>query len=553
MKKGIYYICALFSWGIVAFGQPDSSLLLSIAASVVGFALFWIFLFSIEGRKKRFIASTLWFAAVQAVQLYWIATPEYQGTYIYFVYAGFAIGLGIQFGILSLFFPRKAPVPIHLILTIAGVWTLMEWSRLFFLCGFVWNPIGIAMTAHPIPSQITTLLGVFGLSFWVVVVNLLCMNLFYSPYKKKWFQFSGACILPYLYGLIHMAYHDVQNKDSQALNIALVQTSLLPDEKTFFDEKKERFVPVFDQWRYMIRYLEGAMSSEVDLVVFPESAIPFSASTPVYPYESVLNVLRREWNMGSLDLSEFLSPRYAEEREGHWFVNNHFWCQALADHYGAEVVIGMDDRDRAVDKSYSAAFHFLPEKQQIHRYEKRVLLPLAEYLPFKVLQPLVARYGISAFYTHGKKAKVFRGALPFAVSICYEECFGHKMREGRQNGAQMFVNISNDAWYPFSRLPTKHFLHGRLRALENGVPLVRACNTGVTASVDSLGRTVSILKDCKGDYETPKGVLLTAMNLYSYKTLYTVWGDYGIVGLSFLILLSVAIMSNIKCLDRESP
>jgi apolipoprotein N-acyltransferase len=198
-------------------------------------------------------------------------------------------------------------------------------------------------------------------------------------------------------------------------------------------------------------------------------------------------------------------------------------------------VIGLDDSDEENGETYNAAFHLLPHKTTINRYEKRVLLPLAEYLPFSFLKPLVARYGITDFFTHGKEAKVFEGAYPLNISICYEECFSHLIRQGKLGGAKLFINVTNDAWYPSSRLHLSHFSHGKLRAIENGVPVVRACNTGVTAAVDSLGRTVGQLGT--ENLEVQRGALITELNLYTYPTLYTYLGDYLIVALSFILIL----------------
>lgn len=106
------------------------------------------------------------------------------------------------------------------------------------------------------------------------------------------------------------------------------------------------------------------------------------------------------------------------------------------------------------------------------------------------------------------------------------------MRNGRQKGAELFVNVTNDGWYPFSRLPEQHFIHGRVRAIENGVPLLRACNTGITAGVDSLGRTVARFENNEGKFELERGALYVPLDLYAFSTLYTFWGDALILILS---------------------
>ncbi|QVL57946.1 MAG: apolipoprotein N-acyltransferase [Simkaniaceae bacterium] len=519
-------ILFIISFAIVAWGQPHISPLLSVLASCLGFALFWISLFRIQGKKNRFIYAALWFFAVQLVQLSWLASPTYQGTYIYFVYLALSLWLGVQFGVLPLFLPKKAPVRFRRILGIASLWTLMEWGRLFILCGFAWNPVGLSMTGFSIGGQFASIVGVFGLSFLVMVVNFLAVNLVTTRTKKALSAFGGFLIFPYLFGAAHIEYHDSQQKQKEPYHVALIQTALLPDQKQPYSGKEEKYVHPFLQWHHIISYIKEHHTKDLDLIVLPEYALPFSSHATVYPLTQIKQILGNELG----DLDQLLEDPLAEIRGGEWFVSNALLIQALANHYGAEVVIGLDAEDG--DKNYNAAFHFIPEGNEIFRYEKRVLLPLAEYLPFSFLKPLVARYGILNFFSHGKEAKITNGKHPISLSVCYEECFPHIMRNGRQKGAELFVNVTNDGWYPFSRLPEQHFIHGRVRAIENGVPLLRACNTGITAGVDSLGRTVARFENNEGKFELERGALYVPLDLYAFSTLYTFWGDALILILS---------------------
>ena len=531
MKKIIFLF--FFSLLIVGLGQPQTSQVLSLLSSGLGFGLFWVTLFRV---KKRFLYSVLWFSCVQLIQLSWLASTTYQGFYILGVYVALAFCLGLQFGVLSLFFPKNPPLAFTRCLGIAGAWTLIEWSRLYVLCGFAWNPIGLSHTAYASGSQIASICGILGLSFLVVFVNLLAVNAFFIRDKKTICIWGGFLLFPYVFGWAHLHYHDCQRSDSSSpLNVVLIQTALLPDQKMYFHERREQFISPYEQWENILLSLEVHRSQGVDLIVLPESALPFSAYTPVYAYEEVKRITERVW--GDIDLSSLLITPFMEMREGRCYVNNAFWSQVIANQYGAEFVIGLDDSDE--ECHYNAAFHFVPHDLKISRYEKRILLPLAEYLPFKFLQPLVACYGIQDFFTHGKEAKVIEGKYPLSLSICYEECFSHLIREGRQRGAKLLVNVTNDAWYPFSTLPKQHFDHGRIRAIENGVPLLRACNTGITAGVDSLGRTVGRFGTDRENFELERGALFLSLDLYTFPTLYTAWGDrfilvFSIVCLAFL-------------------
>ena len=525
-------VLSVTSFILVGFGQPHISPVLSLLASSIGFAFFWLSLLKITGKKRRFIYGTLWFFGVQLIQLSWLASPTYQGNYIYFVYLGLAAWLGIQFGILSLFFPAKAPILLQQSFGIAALWTLMEWGRLYVLCGFPWNPVGLSMTAFSLGSQLAAVVGIFGLSFIVIMTNLLGVNAFTTRKKKYCIAQLGLLLFPYLFGLGHIGYHDRQKKELPPYDVALIQTSLLPDEKDLYPGKEQRYVHPLIQWKSLLGYIQDYGSQKLDLIVLPEYALPFGAYAMVYPLTQVKEILKEE--LGELD-SLLGEKTLAEQREGQWFVSNAFLVQSLANHYRAEVVIGLNAKEE--HRCFNAAFHFVPQGQKILRYEKRILLPLAEYLPFSFLKPLVATYGIFDFFSHGKEAKITQGKYPISLSICYEECFPHIMSQGREKGAQLFVNITNDGWYPHSHLPEQHFMHGRIRAIENGVPLLRACNTGVTAVVDSLGRTIARFQNDQGEFELVKGALYTSFPLYTFPTLYTLWGNSPLLILSTVSLL----------------
>jgi apolipoprotein N-acyltransferase len=125
------------------------------------------------------------------------------------------------------------------------------------------------------------------------------------------------------------------------------------------------------------------------------------------------------------------------------------------------------------------------------------------------------------------------------------------MRVSRTKGASLFINLTNDNYYPFSRLPKQHFDHARLRTVENGVPLVRACNTGITAAIDSLGRVKGELEELDGNKKLQAGVLALSLPLYHYKTLYTYWGDGCLLAICFLSL-AFSFLFKIKRSDNFS-
>src|SRR5690606_7142325 len=142
---------------IVAFGQPAWIRGFGVLAGAFGFALFWHAMLSFPKKRDRFLLSMGWFAAVQGVQLSWMATVDDMGALIWVVYLFLILGVDGQFGVLSLFFNR--PLDRFSIWALAGCWAIFEWLRLFFLCGCSWNPTGLAFADTPYSLQFASVWG----------------------------------------------------------------------------------------------------------------------------------------------------------------------------------------------------------------------------------------------------------------------------------------------------------------------------------------------------------------------------------------------------------
>jgi apolipoprotein N-acyltransferase len=535
MRKSVYaVILFLVSLGVVALGQPALFPLLAPIAAVCGYALIWRVLLAVPTRAQRFWVATLWYSGVQGIQLFWLTslTDEYRGGLILAGYGILTVWLGVQFGLLSLFLPGKKEdkLSIPLILAITSCWTLIEWSRLYILCGFSLNPAGMALTAWAVPLQFASVLGILGLSFWVILVNLVALKTWMEAFRLKTvFALVALALVPYAFGFSRLVFHQSAETTHPTFTVALVQTGLLVSEKTPVTGRFGQFIHPIDQWRRMFSDLKVEKRTQFDLIVLPEAVVPFGAESLLYDAQQVVALFQKEFGESALQHLAPLQFPFAGQKEGEWRVSNAFFAQSLANLFQAEVVAGLDSEDKQVNKSFNAAFHFIPQRVEVSRYEKRILLPFAESIPFNCFRHVAAQYGLTAFFEPGVEAKVFHHRIPLSVSICYEETFGELMRQGRQKGAELFVNVTNDNWYPQSRLPEYHFFHGRVRAVENGVPLMRACNTGVTAAVDSLGRIVARL-------DADRGVLSVICSSYHIKTLYAVLGDVFLICFCFATL-----------------
>lgn len=519
MKNGLFF---LLSFLVVAFGQPAWVPGCGVVAGAIGFALFWRALLSVPNRRDRFFLSLGWFALVQAVQLSWMTSIHYMGPLILVVYLFLLLGLGVQFGLLSL---CLEPLTWGRCLGLAGLWTWMEWSRLFLLTGFTWNPVGLALASSPFSLQFASLFGIYGLSFWVFFVNGVALMASLRRQKKIWALWASCAVFPYAFGALHQFWRE-RTLLSKPLSVALVQTGLLPEQKEKFFGDGETYIPALEQWRRVLELLKG--ERQLDLIVLPESAFPGGARRSVHALGAVTLLWEEQFGFGAV--SHF-PPLQAP------FVSNIFLAQSMANAFQAHVIMGLDDQDRATRHRYNAAFHFQPGGEAPSRCEKRVLVPVSEYTPLRKWRALSRflkeQFEIGDTFEPGPEGKVFQAPLPLGVSICIEEIYSGLMRELRVQGAELFINVTNDVWFPRSRLPRQHFEHGRVRAAENGVYLLRACNTGVTGGADCFGRPLPHLA-IEGE---EGGVLFLTLPIRSYKTLYTWWGDGAILAISLVSCL----------------
>ena len=141
---------------------------------------------------------------------------------------------------------------------------------------------------------------------------------------------------------------------------------------------------------------------------------------------------------------------------------------------------------------YNSAAFVSPDGEWVARYDKIHLVPFGEYVPFKHIFSFAG--GLTkevGDFSHGiSREPLDAGGRKLGVFICYESIFPDEIRQFATNGAQVFVNISNDGWYGDSGAYAQHLKQARMRAVENDRWLLRDTNTGVTAAIDPFGRVV---------------------------------------------------------------
>jgi len=482
---GTSFLTIFLSFLIVAFAQPDWSQLLSLMAALGGYALFWKGIENFSLRNK-FFTSWIWMGFIQWIQLHWLSSDHYLGPMIHIVLFLFCLWIGFQFALLSLVVRKSA-------LSAAALWTLFEWSRLYFLSGYTLNPVGLILSGSQYSLQLASFVGVFGLSFFVMLSNLLLYH-----HKKMALL---TYLFPFILGAVLVHSYEKKMEGAPSLHALLVQHATLPEKMNG------------DVWQKICALVAPYADQKFDLILLSEAALPYSATKPIFSLAWVDALF-----------SHFFDGRKSGLVDS--YVSNMQIARALATLLDTTIVMGVED------SQHNAAFALSQDKSS--SYYKQVLLPFGEYLPLGFGWCASMIPGFTSFIP-GKKTTLLQDT--YGVSICYEETVSHLMRKSKLLGAKCLLNLSNDVWYPGSRLCMVHYLHGRIRAVELGLPLLRACNTGLTCGVTSTGKLVNFLPSESSKEVAKPAALALRIPLYQFPTLYTYVGNYLMVSLSLLLII----------------
>ncbi|MBI2563772.1 MAG: apolipoprotein N-acyltransferase [candidate division NC10 bacterium] len=335
-------------------------------------------------------------------------------------------------------------------LVAAGLWTALEYLRSYLLSGFPWALLGTSQYRQPTIRLLASAVGVYGISALLILVNaalagLLAWTLRPRDEAGRWREVLVPLGLAAVSLLASVGYGRLVWQDPTGgppIRVALLQGNI--DQSLKWDRGYQ--AATLDIYERLAR---GAAAEKPALIVWPETAVPF--------------FLRRDAE---------LSPR----------------LRRLAAEAGIPMLVGSPDLG---DDGflYNAVFLLGSDGQIRGRYDKRHLVPFGEYVPLKgiffFLDKLVV--GIGDF-GRGRSATVFSlDGARFSVMICYEVIFPGEVRQFVREGAQFLVNITNDAWFGKSGAPYQHLAMAAMRAVENGIYLVRAANTGVTALITPTG------------------------------------------------------------------
>lgn len=450
--------------------------------------------------------------------LYWIsvAVHDYGGfPWPLAVPCAVLLGMyvGLWGGLFALLAARLRPLPVwRRCLTAALLWYLLEWARGWFGTGFPWLTLAAGQSPWPILIQGASVLGAYGLSGLLAGMGCLLTEAFLAASPASAVRTPRPYVLAacgllgvlFLFGGVRL--YRAENQAAQGIPVALtlIQGNVRQDIK---------WDPAFQQStvnKYLALSGRAVNTDHPDALIWPETAMPF-----FFQDDALLSDELRAFARETATPLLFGGPAYGLRQPG-------------------------------LTPLHNRAFFLDAQGRNAGRYDKEHLVPFGEYLPPGLDSPLFASLlqGLGGF-TPGAPLPPLRlplsddrGEAMLGALICYEAVFPELARDRVAQGAQILINISNDAWYNRSSAPVQHLHLSLLRAVEQDRWLARATNTGLTAFVDPWGRlaTLGDIRDGSGLFVD--GFLTRTVRARSGHTLYFALHPY-LPALAFILLLFI--------------
>jgi apolipoprotein N-acyltransferase len=389
------------------------------------------------------------------------------------------------------------------------LWVGLDFIRSFLFSGFPWQDLGYSQYKALLLIQTADLTGHYGITFHIVLVNsvtALLLVLWVANrsagqtaqqvvtlrIRRAWF----SAILPALaMVLIVLGYNAIRYSQISAtiaegvkMKIGVVQGNIEQDQKWSPAMRLE----TIDIYTKLSKQALTRENDPPELLVWPETALPFLISDNPY--------FRRLKNI---------------------FITKHqVWLLSGAPYY--EEIAAKKKGQGKKFLSFNSAYLFRPDGEIGARYDKQHLVPFGEYVPFSdyvpLFGPLVENVGNFSSGKPGMPLSCQDAAI--GVLICFESIFPELARDWTYKGANLLVNITNDAWYGRSSAPWQHLSVSVFRAVENRRSLVRSANTGVSAVIDPLGRITGESPLFQPFY------LVADVPLLQVKTIFVILGHY---------------------------
>jgi apolipoprotein N-acyltransferase len=436
-----------------------------------------------------YVCGILWYAGT----CYWIydtmrqfgglSTPfAMLALFLFCCYLGLYHG---AFGLLLSLCARTANDSRRALVAAPFLWVALELARTR-ITGFPWNLLGISQVDNSALCRIASSTGVYGVSFEILLVNVAFAAAFLIPRRKRGSMLVAALAAAAVLQAGRLIEAPASKADRAA---SLVQVN----------------VPVAASWTPV--YFQQTLNELVELTT-----------------KSVANNSQPNPSQTKIDLIVW------PESPAPFFTNDQRFRNTISDMArttGAWTIVGAlgtasPVKGQQATQMFNSAALISPSGEWTARYDKMHLVPFGEYLPFPSVFAFAG--GLTAevgqFQFGSSRRPMSAGGEQLGVFICYESIFPDEVRQFANDGAQVFVNISNDGWYGDSGAYAQHLNQTRMRAIENDRWILSDTDTGVTAAIDPWGRIVARIP------RKERTALTAPYALNSFTTFYSRHGDW---------------------------
>ena len=411
----------------------------------------------------------------------------------------------------------------------AIAWVAFEYFNTLGFLGYSYGIMGYTQWNFPVLIRVSSIFGVWGISFLLVFFSACAASFLFELYKEKDIKnvykryklpmmiWLGTFFAFILYG----AFTKIDFSDNSKVKIALVQPNHDPWVGNF-----EVYKNNYEDLKILS---EKALKDypDLDLVVWPETAF----------------IPRIKWHYKYSDSS---NPSSGLVRDLLNFLNNQRVPFLIGNDDGVlDEKFSDNSLDNLEDKrlDYNAALLFIPKKNVLppepQTYRKTHLVPFTEHFPYKKLFPRLYEFlkeNDTHFWEKGKEANLLEFKnLKIGTPICFEDTFGYISKVFSRRGANIIINLTNDAWAQSAVSQYQHLSMAVFRAVENRLPVLRATSSGQTAFIDQNGNIQKMLPPFIKDILVADVTVLTER----HKTVYSYLGDF------FGILCTVVLVLNL--------
>ena len=459
-------VLALAAGVALALAQPPFGFL----PGLLGWAVLLALLSSEGSLKSAFFRGWLAGVGYFAISVWWLMEPfqvdaANQAWMAPFAVALMTAGLALFWGVAALAYRLARARGALRVLVFAGVFTLIEWLRGHVLSGFPWDLAGETWRAGSPMSQAAAVVGAYGLT-WITIATAAAPATLLENWRGP---VSIALAAGSLAGLFTFGAARLAGAPGPRPGAPIVRV-VQADVRQASKYDPALFESIFS--RYLVLTRRPAAKTPA-VVVWPEGAIPAATDAYLAPGTWTRDAIASALAPGQILILG--GYRYGDEKADPPVVYN----SLLAFRRGADGL------------------------EPLGLYDKFRLVPFGEFIPFDAL---AARLGIKTFvhvgdgFTPGPRPRPLKiaGTPAFQPLICYEALYPGFTREGAKAAGYRpawIANISNDAWFGETSGPLQHFNMASYRAIEEGLPMIRATPTGVSAVIDAFGQPIATLPE----------------------------------------------------------